>query len=118
MGLTPFTSPISSGRYECPLAPCSTRSCSNRPYGLEPGARACHVQTPQLKPFNTPRDLPQRRVNLLQRPRSRAQLLLAELVERGLHGVEVGVEVFGVGVEVQQAGDDFAFRGVVGDVLE
>jgi len=28
------------------------------------------------------------------------------------------VEVFGVCVEVQQAGDDFAFRRVVGDVFE
>src|SRR2546421_11244237 len=63
-------------------------------------------------------DLPKSRVYLFQHPRPRTKLLLAELVERGLHGIEVGVEVFGVGVEVQQAGDDFAFRGVVGDVFE
>src|SRR5712672_122550 len=62
--------------------------------------------------------LPQRRIYLLQHPRPRTQLLLAELVERGFHGIEVGVEVFGVCIEVQQAGDDFAFRGVVGDVFE
>src|SRR2546421_1017953 len=63
-------------------------------------------------------DLPKSRVYLFQHPRPRTKLLLAELVERGLHGIEVGVEVFGVGGEVQQAGDDFAFRGVVGDVFE
>src|SRR5207245_9746962 len=62
--------------------------------------------------------LPQRRVYLCQQPRPRTKLRLTELVERGLHGIEVGVEVFGVGVEVQQAGDDFAFRRVVGDVFE
>src|SRR6267378_3884329 len=69
-------------------------------------------------PSQNEADLPKSRVYLFQHPRPGTQLLLAELVERGLHGIEVGVEVFGVGVEVQQASDDFAFRRVVGDVFE
>jgi hypothetical protein len=38
-------------------------------------------------------------VDLFQHPGARAKILLAELVERRLVGVEVGVEVFGVGGE-------------------
>src|SRR6266446_47032 len=56
--------------------------------------------------------LTQTRVYLLQHPRPRTKLLLRKLVERGFHGIEVGVEVFGVGVEVEQAGDDLPFRRV------
>src|SRR5882762_3259910 len=39
----------------------------------------------------------QRRVDLLEHPRARTQVLLAELVEWRGDGVEVGVEVFGIG---------------------
>ena len=44
--------------------------------------------------------LPKACVYLLQHPRLRAQLFLRQFVERRLHGVEVGVEVFGVAAEV------------------
>src|SRR5438552_3058882 len=50
--------------------------------------------------------LPQRCVNLLQHPRPRTKFLLRQLVERGLHGIEVGVEVFELEIEVEQPGDD------------
>src|SRR6267378_3320531 len=42
----------------------------------------------------------QRRVDLLEHPCARAEILLAELVERHCVGVEVSVEVFGVGSEI------------------
>ena len=42
----------------------------------------------------------QRCVDLFQHPRARAEILLAELVERHRVGVEMSVEVFGVGSEI------------------
>jgi len=45
-----------------------------------------------------PDELPECGVNLLHHTRPRAEVLLPELVERRLVGVEVDVEVFGVGV--------------------
>src|SRR5436190_14071806 len=42
----------------------------------------------------------QRCVDLLERPCARAEILLAELVERHRAGVEMSVEVFGVGSEI------------------
>ena len=44
-------------------------------------------------------------VDLLERPCARAELLLGELVERRGGGVEVSVEVFGIGREIEKAGE-------------
>src|SRR5882672_2811551 len=59
----------------------------------------------------------QRCVDLLEHPRARAEILLAGLVERHRDGVEVGVEVFGVGRQVEEAGEDFALHGGLGDLV-
>src|SRR5882762_5995921 len=59
----------------------------------------------------------QRRVDLLEHPCARAQVLLGELVERHLDGVEVGVEVLGVWREVEKAGEDLALDGGLGDLV-
>src|SRR6266403_5996042 len=59
----------------------------------------------------------QRGVDLLEHPRAGAQVLLGELVERHLDGVEVGVEVFGVGRKVEKAGEDLALDGGLGDLV-
>src|SRR5260221_11603096 len=62
--------------------------------------------------------LTQTGVNFIQHRRARAEIFLAELVERGLVGVEVGVEVFGVGREVEKTGEDLALGGGLGDVVD
>src|SRR6266403_231105 len=59
----------------------------------------------------------QRGVDLLEHPCARAEVLLAELVERRRVGVEVRVEVFGVGRQVQKAGADLALDGGLGDLV-
>ena len=56
--------------------------------------------------------LPQCSVDLLQHPRPKTELFLAQRVERSREGVEMGVEVFGVGVDVEEAGEDFALGRV------
>jgi hypothetical protein len=51
-------------------------------------------------------------VDLVEHPSARAKILLPELIERpSLIRVEVGVEVFGIGGEVEKAGEDFAAGG-------
>ena len=62
------------------------------------------------------RGLPKRGVDLLQHPTPRTKLLRPQRVERGREGVEVGVEVFGVGGDVEESGEDFALLGGLGDV--
>src|SRR3989449_3308435 len=59
----------------------------------------------------------QRCVDLLEHPRARAKILLAELVEWYRAGVEVSVEVFGVGRQVEKAGEDLALHGGLGDLV-
>src|SRR5256886_8290531 len=59
----------------------------------------------------------QRCVDLLEHPGARAKILLAELVERHRAGVEVSVEVFGVGRQVEKAGEDLALHGGLGDLV-
>lgn len=51
-------------------------------------------------------------VDLVQHRRARAEVLLTKLIERlRLVRVEVGVEIFSVGGEVEKAGEDFAGGG-------
>src|SRR5689334_20416936 len=59
--------------------------------------------------------LTQSRVDLLEHRRPGAKILRLELVERSGVGVEVAVEVFGVGGDVEEAGEDFALLGGAGD---
>jgi len=59
----------------------------------------------------------QRGVDLLEHPCARAEILLAELVERHRVGVEVRVKVFGVGCQVEKAGEDLALDGGLGDLV-
>src|SRR5881296_1600879 len=59
----------------------------------------------------------QRCVDLLEHPGARAEIFLAELVERYRVGVEVRVEVFGVGRQVEEAGEDLALHGGLGDLV-
>src|SRR6266850_1363105 len=59
----------------------------------------------------------QRRVDLLEHPGARAEVLLAELVERHRVGVQVSVQVFGVGRQVEKAGEDLALDGGLGDLV-
>src|SRR5882672_36443 len=59
----------------------------------------------------------QRCVDLLEHPSARAQVLLAELVERHRVGVQVSVQVFGVGRQVEKAGEDLALDGGLGDLV-
>src|SRR5205823_13392605 len=59
----------------------------------------------------------QRCVDLLERPCARAEVLLAELVERHRAGVEMSVKVFGVGREVEEAREDLALHGWLGDLV-
>src|SRR6267143_2714589 len=59
----------------------------------------------------------QRCVDLLEHPGARAEILLAELVERHLDGVEVRVQVFGIGRQVEKAGEDLALDGGLGDLV-
>src|SRR5213083_974729 len=59
----------------------------------------------------------QRCVDLLEHPCARAEILLAELVERYRVSVEVSVEVFGVGRQVEEAGEDLALDGGLGDLV-
>src|SRR6201988_1073775 len=54
-------------------------------------------------------------VDFFQHPRARTQILLVEPVKRRVEGVEVGVEVFGVGGQVEESGEDFALGGSAGD---
>src|SRR3954470_7762546 len=60
-------------------------------------------------PYRIVQDLPKSSVDLVQHRRPRAEVFRLELVERRVEGVEVGVEVFGVGGYVQEAGEDFTF---------
>src|SRR5712671_2028570 len=66
----------------------------------------CWVSRKSAPTQPTKADLPQRGVDLLQRGRARAQLLLGERVERRVDRVEVLVQVFGLVVDVEQAGDN------------
>src|SRR5439155_13270356 len=59
----------------------------------------------------------QRGVDLLEHPCARAEILLGELVERHRVGVEVRVKVFGVGCQVEKAGEDLALDGGLGDLV-
>src|SRR5438477_643748 len=59
------------------------------------------------------RSLSEARVEALQRRRARTQLLLAECVERRVDGGQMAVQVVRIAVDVEQAGDDLAFGGVV-----
>ena len=52
-------------------------------------------------------------VDLVEHGRAGAERGLAELIERRLHGVAMGVKVFCVVLDVEEAGDDLA--GVGGD---
>src|SRR5262252_4386360 len=56
--------------------------------------------------------LPQRGVDLLERSLARAQLLLGERVERRCDRVEMPVQVLGIGLDIDEAGDDLASGGV------
>src|SRR5581483_2950178 len=69
-----------------------------------------------IRGFMEPPDLAQRGVDLIQRRRTRAKLGGLEPVERLGVGVEVGVEVLGVGLEVEKPGEDFALLRGVSDV--
>src|SRR5688572_17799432 len=59
----------------------------------------------------------QGRVDLLQRARSRAQLLGAEAVERHVGRVHAGVKVAGTGVHVDEARHQLARRGAAVHVV-
>jgi hypothetical protein len=57
--------------------------------------------------------LAQAGVDLVQCGGTRAQRVLAKLVERRIDGVEVGVQVFRLRIDVEQSGDDLALGGVL-----
>src|SRR5215813_3315422 len=57
--------------------------------------------------------LPEAGVDLLERRRARAQLLLGQRVERRLHGVEMGMQVLGIAVDVEEPGHDLALGGML-----
>src|SRR5262245_16629588 len=63
------------------------------------------------------RDLAQRRVELRERRGPRAELAFGELVERRVHGVEVGVQVLGLALDVEEPGHDLALRLVLGEMV-
>jgi len=52
--------------------------------------------------------LPQARIDLVERGRAGAQVLFAQRIERLLHRREVVVQILGVGLDVEQAGDDLS----------
>src|SRR3954465_5948597 len=52
--------------------------------------------------------LSQALIHLLERRRARAELALAQLVERLRHGIQVAVQVLRIGIEVQQPRHDLA----------
>ena len=52
-------------------------------------------------------------VDLVQRRGAGAELFGVERVERVVHGVEMGVQVFRVRIDIEQAGDDLALGGVL-----
>src|SRR5262245_11341648 len=52
-------------------------------------------------------------VDLFQRRGAGAEVLLVQRVERRLDGVEMGVQVFGFRIDVEQAGNDLALGGVL-----
>src|SRR5271169_6072984 len=56
--------------------------------------------------------LPQRGVELLQRRPAGAELLLAQRVERPVDRAQMGVQVFRVLFDIEQAGDDLALGSV------
>src|SRR5580692_10289892 len=58
------------------------------------------------------RRLAQAGVDLVQRGRARTQRLLVKLVERRIHRAEMGVQIFRLRIDVEQAGDDLALGGV------
>src|SRR5882757_10104493 len=57
--------------------------------------------------------LAQAGVDLVQRGGAGAQRLLIQRVERRLDGVEMGMQIFRVRIDVQQAGDDLALGGML-----
>src|SRR5512144_905269 len=57
--------------------------------------------------------LPQACVELLECRLAGTQLLFAERVERGLDGAQVCVQVFRILLDIEQAGDDLPFSGMV-----
>src|SRR5262249_16277130 len=57
-------------------------------------------------------DLSQAGVDFRKRRRARTQVGLGERVERRVYGVEIAVQVFGLAIDVEQAGDDLADGGV------
>ncbi len=57
--------------------------------------------------------LAQTRVELVERRRARAQLLLAERVERRVDGREVCVQIVRIAVHIEQPGDDLALGRVI-----
>ena len=58
-------------------------------------------------------NLPQTGVDLFQRGRAGAQISGFQRIERRLDGVEMGVQVFGVRIDIEQPGDDLALGGVL-----
>src|SRR5947208_4546466 len=59
--------------------------------------------------YDEPAKLPQARVDLFKHSLARAELVLGERVERARDRVEVPVEVLGLTLDVNEAGDDLAF---------
>src|SRR6185312_10225045 len=55
----------------------------------------------------------QRRVDLLQRRRAGAERVGFERIERRLHRVEVGMQIFRLRIDIEQAGDDLALGRVL-----
>jgi hypothetical protein len=62
--------------------------------------------------FSAGARLAQAGVDPVQRGGARTERLLVELVERRIHSVEMDVQVFRLGIDVEQAGDDLALGGV------
>src|SRR5437868_5160932 len=52
-------------------------------------------------------------VDLLQRRGAGAERLFVQRIQRRLDGVEMGMQVFSLRIDVQQSGDDLALGGVL-----
>src|SRR4051812_27046442 len=84
--------------------------------GAAPPALWRNFDLEPARPSRTTRKgelLPQRRVYILQHPAARTKLFLSQRVERVSTVFRRGVQVFGIGIDVEQTGDDFAFSGVL-----
>src|SRR4051812_31980463 len=72
--------------------------------------------TPFGYPSKRPNPSSQCGVDLVQHRGPRAKILCLEAIEWALVSIQVGVEVFGVGGQVEKSGEDFALLGGAGDV--